>query len=105
MVTNKKWLNLDWRPKKNIYIKDIAEFAQVLLTTTKMIFNYGWQHIQLLFYCQLTTITASYLKALLYLYYHNIGLTLIQDPDGGRPRLFIFLKPDFIKRFFGKKAA
>ncbi|KAH2026139.1 hypothetical protein KXV43_000989 [Aspergillus fumigatus] len=32
-------------------------------------------------------------------------LTLIRDPDGGRPRLFIFLKPDFTKRFLGKKAA
>ncbi|KMK57043.1 hypothetical protein Y699_05958 [Aspergillus fumigatus Z5] len=53
----------------------------------------------------LAAITASRLKALLYLRYHDIGLTLIRDPDGGRPRLFIFLKPDFTKRFLGKKAA
>ncbi|KAH2185544.1 hypothetical protein KXW59_000839, partial [Aspergillus fumigatus] len=44
-------------------------------------------------------------KALLHLRYRDIGLTLIRDPDGGRPRLFIFLKPDFTKRFLGKKAA
>ncbi|ODH48530.1 hypothetical protein GX48_05401 [Paracoccidioides brasiliensis] len=31
-------------------------------------------------------------------------LTLIRVPDGGRPRLFIFLKPEFTKRFLGDKA-
>lgn len=51
MVANEKWLNLDRRPKKNMYIEDVAEFARVLLTTTEMIFDCGWQRIQLLFYC------------------------------------------------------
>lgn len=45
MVANKKQLNLNRRPKKNIYIEDITEFARVLLTTTKMTFNYSWQRI------------------------------------------------------------
>ncbi|KAH1593775.1 hypothetical protein KXX44_007968, partial [Aspergillus fumigatus] len=53
----------------------------------------------------LAAITASRPKALLHLRYRDIGVTLIRDPEGGRPRLFIFLKPDFTKRFLGKKAA
>ena len=87
-----------------MYIEDIAEFARVLLTTTEMTFDCGWQHIQFLFFCQLTAITANHPGALLNLRYQDIALTLIQDPEGGRPQLFIFLKPDFTKRFLGKKA-
>ena len=88
-----------------MYIENVAEFSRVLLTTTEMTFDCGWQRIQILFFCQLTAITASHPGALLYLRYQDIALTLIRDPEGGRPRLFIFLKPDFTKRFLGKKAA
>ncbi|GIJ89518.1 hypothetical protein Asppvi_008460 [Aspergillus pseudoviridinutans] len=105
IIAEEKGLRLDRRPKKNMYIEDVAEFARVLLTTTEMTFDCGWQRIQLLFYCQLAAITASRPGALLHLCYRDIGLTLIRDPEGGRPRLFIFLKPDFTKKFLGKKAA
>lgn len=88
-----------------MYIEDVAEFARVLLTTTEMTFDCGWQRIQLLLFCQLAAITASRPSALLHLRYTDISLTLIRDPEGGRPRLFIFLKPDFTKKFLGKKAA
>ncbi|KAJ1715650.1 hypothetical protein NYO67_2123 [Aspergillus flavus] len=88
--------------KKNI--EDVAEFARVLLTTTEMTFECGWQQIQLLFFCQLAALTASRPGALLGLRYHNISLTFIRDPEGGSPRLFIFLKLEFIKKFLGKKA-
>ena len=104
MVAKEKGLELDWRPKKNMYIEDVAEFACVLLTTTEMTFDCSWQHIQFLFFCQLAAITANCLGALLNLRYRDIVLTLIQDLEGGRPWLFIFLKPDFMKRFLGKKA-
>lgn len=69
-----------------------------------MTFECGWQQIQLLFFCQLAALTASRPGALLGLRYHNMSLTLIRDPEGGRPRLFIFLKLEFIKKFLGKKA-
>lgn len=105
MVAKEKNLELDRRPKKNMYIEDVAEFARVLLTTTEMTFDCGWQRIQFLFFCQLAAITASRPAALLHLRYRDIALTLIRDPEGGRPRLFIFLKPDITKRFLGKKAA
>ncbi|KAL4801337.1 hypothetical protein BDV18DRAFT_167573 [Aspergillus unguis] len=84
IVAEEKGLELTRRPKKNMYIEDVAEFARVLLTTTEMTFECGWQRIQLLFFCQLATLTAN--------------------PEGGRPRLFIFLKPEFTKKFLGKKA-
>ncbi|KAF9884017.1 hypothetical protein FE257_002405 [Aspergillus nanangensis] len=97
MVAKKIDLELDRRPKKNMYVEDVAEFARVLLTITEMTFCYGWQRIQLLFFCQLAAITASRPWALLHLRYRDIALTLIRDLEGGRPRLFIFLKPDFTK--------
>jgi hypothetical protein len=104
MVAKEKGLKVDRKPKKNMYIEDVAEFARVLLTTTEMTFECGWQRIQLLFFCQLAAITASRPGALLHLCYRDIALTLIRDPEGERPRLFIYLKPDFTKRFLGKKA-
>ncbi|RJE22918.1 hypothetical protein PHISCL_04766 [Aspergillus sclerotialis] len=105
MVAKEKDLELNRRPKKNMYIEDVAEFARVFLTTTKITFDCGWQRIQLLLFYQLAAITASRPGALLHLRYRDIGLTLIRDPEGGRPHLFIFLKPDITKRFLGKKAA
>ncbi|KAH8432442.1 uncharacterized protein LDX57_010078 [Aspergillus melleus] len=71
---------------------------------TEMTFECGWQRIQLLFFCQLAALTASRPGALLGLRYRDISLTLIRDPEGGRPHLFIFLKPEFTKKFLGKKA-
>ncbi|CRG88250.1 Threonine--tRNA ligase [Talaromyces islandicus] len=103
LVAEEKKLELHRRPKKNMYIEDVAEFARVLLTTTETTFGCGWRRIQLLFYIQLAAITASRPGALLHLRYRDLGLKLIRDPDGGRPHLFIFLKPDFTKRFLGKK--
>ncbi|PGH03429.1 hypothetical protein AJ80_08677 [Polytolypa hystricis UAMH7299] len=103
-VAMEKELELFGRPKKNMYIEDVAEFARVVLTTTEMTFVCGWQRIQLLFFLQLAAITASRPSALLHLRYRDIVLTLIRAPDGGRPRLFIFLTPTFTKRFLGDKA-
>ena len=104
MVTKEKGLELNQQLKKNIYIKDVAEFACILLTTTEMIFDCGWQCIQFLFFCQLAAITANCPRVFLNLCYWDIVLTLIQDLEGGHPWLFIFLKLDFMKRFLGKKA-
>ena len=103
-MAKEKGLELVRRPKNNMYIEDVAEFAYVLLTTTEMTFDCGWQRIQMLFFCQLAAITASRPGALLHLRYRDIKLNLVRDPKGGRPQLFIFLKPDFTKKFLGKKA-
>jgi integrase len=104
LVAQEKELELTGRPKKNMYIENVAEFTRVLLTTMEMTFACGWQRIQMLFFCQLAAYTASRPGALLHLRYQDIGLKLIRDPEGGQPRLFIFLKPDFTKRFLRKKA-
>jgi len=63
----------------------------------------GWLRIQLLFFCQLAAITASRPNTLLGLRYRDLVLTLIRDPEGGRPRLFMFLRPEFTKKFLSKK--
>ncbi|EEA23687.1 hypothetical protein TMatcc_006768 [Talaromyces marneffei ATCC 18224] len=104
LVATEKKLKEHRRPKKNMYIEDVSEFARVLLSTTETSFGCGWRRIQLLFYTQLAAITASRPGALLHLRYQDLGLKFIRDPEGGRPNLFIFLKPDFTKRFLGKKA-
>ncbi|EEA22448.1 hypothetical protein PMAA_090770 [Talaromyces marneffei ATCC 18224] len=104
LVATEKNLKETRRAKKNMYIEDVSEFTRVLLSTTETSFGCGWRRTQLLFYTQLAVITVSRPRALLHLCYQDLGLRLIRDPEGGRPNLFIFLKPDFTKRFLGKKA-
>lgn len=57
IVAEEKGLELTRRPKKNMCIEDVAEFVRVLLTTTEMTFECGWQRMQLLFFCQLAALT------------------------------------------------
>ncbi|OJJ88573.1 uncharacterized protein ASPGLDRAFT_721925 [Aspergillus glaucus CBS 516.65] len=75
IVTKEKGLEIDQRPKKNMYIENVAEFARALLTTTEMTFDCSWQCIQILFFCQLTAITASCPGTLLHLRYWDIAVT------------------------------
>ncbi|KAE8374982.1 hypothetical protein BDV26DRAFT_268992 [Aspergillus bertholletiae] len=103
IVAKEKKLLLGRRPKATMYIEDVAEFARVLLSTTEMTFECGWLRVQLLLFCQLAAITGSRPGALLNLRYRDLLLTLIRDPDGGRPRLFIYLTPQFTKTFLGEK--
>ncbi|RAL06608.1 DUF3435 domain-containing protein [Aspergillus homomorphus CBS 101889] len=102
MVAKEKNLLSGRRPKAPMYIEDVAEFARVLLSTTEMTFQCGWLRIQLLF-CQLAAITGSRPGALLNLRYRNLILTLVRNPDGGRPQLFIYLTPEFTKTFLDEK--
>jgi integrase len=104
LVATEKNLEENKRPKKNMYIEDVSEFARVLLSTTEKSFGCGWRRIQLLFYTQLAAITGSRPGALLHLRYQDLGLKFIRDPEGGRPNLLIFLKPQFTKRWLGEKA-
>lgn len=104
MIAEQKGLALEPRPKRNMYIEDLAEFARVLLTTQETTFRCGWERMQILLFCQLAALTASRPSALLNLRYRDLKLTLIRDPEGGPPRLFIFLRPEFTKQFLGKKA-
>ncbi|OQD78924.1 hypothetical protein PENANT_c071G10263 [Penicillium antarcticum] len=103
IVATEKKLCFDRRPKATMYIEDVAEFARVILSTTEMTFPCGWYRVQLLLYCQLAAITGSRPGALLNLRYRDLMLTLIRDPSGGRPRLFIYMRPEFTKSFLGKK--
>ncbi|EQL28673.1 hypothetical protein BDFG_08585 [Blastomyces dermatitidis ATCC 26199] len=103
IVATEKNLSLKKRPKATMFIEDVAEFARVILTTTEMTFLCGWYRIQLLLFCQLAAITGSRPGALLKLRFVDLKLTLIRDPKGGRPRLFIYLRPEFTKSFLGEK--
>ncbi|KAE8399029.1 hypothetical protein BDV37DRAFT_290564 [Aspergillus pseudonomiae] len=99
IIAEEKKLRLGRRPKATMYIEDVAEFARVLLSTTEMTFECGWLRVQVLLYCQLAAITGSRPGALLNLRYRDLLLTLIRDPEGGSPRLFIYLTPEFTKTF------
>ncbi|KAB8212991.1 hypothetical protein BDV33DRAFT_210635, partial [Aspergillus novoparasiticus] len=103
IIAEEKKLRLGRRPKATMYIEDVAEFARVLLSTTEMTFECGWLRVQVLLYCQLAAITGSRPGALLNLRYRDLLLTLIRDPEGGRPRLFVYLTPEFTKTFLGEK--
>ncbi|KAJ5776688.1 uncharacterized protein N7511_001699 [Penicillium nucicola] len=103
IVATEKNLCFDRRPKATMYIEDVAEFARVVLSTTEMTFRCGWYRVQLLLYCQLAAITGSRPGALLNLRYRDLMLTLVRDPNGVRPRLFIYMRPEFTKSFLGKK--
>ena len=50
--------------KDPIYIKDFAEFTQVILTTILMTFKYSWLCIQFLLFLQFAAIIGSCLVAL-----------------------------------------
>ncbi|KAJ5471584.1 hypothetical protein N7530_008941 [Penicillium desertorum] len=103
IVATEKRLSLKGRPKATMYVEDVAEFARVILSTTEMTFPCGWYRIQLLLFCQLAAITGSRPGALLKLRFQDLKLTLVRDPNGGRPRLFIYLRPEFTKSFLGEK--
>ncbi|CAG8124329.1 unnamed protein product, partial [Penicillium nalgiovense] len=103
IVATEKRLSLKGRPKATMYVEDVAEFARVILSTTEMTFPCGWYRIQLLLFCQLAAITGSRPGALLKLRFQDLKLTLVRDPNGGRPRLFIYLRPEFTKTFLGEK--
>ncbi|KAJ5454132.1 uncharacterized protein N7458_005088 [Penicillium daleae] len=68
-----------------------------------MTFPCGWYRIQLLLFCQLAAITGNRPGALLKLCFRDLKLTLIRDSNGGRPRLFIYLRPEFTKAFLSEK--
>ncbi|KAJ5283267.1 hypothetical protein N7505_001247 [Penicillium chrysogenum] len=103
IVATEKHLSLKGRPKATMYVEDVAEFARVILSTTEMTFPCGWYRIQLLLFCQLAAITGSRPGALLKLRFQDLKLTLVRDPNGGRPRLVIYLRPEFTKTFLGEK--
>ncbi|GAB1202546.1 hypothetical protein APSETT445_001164 [Aspergillus pseudonomiae] len=102
IVAEQKGLELTRRPKKNMYIEDVAEFARVLLTTTEMTFECGWQRIQLLFFCQLAAITASRPEALLELRYCDITLTHPRS-GGWTPSTIYFSKAGVYKEISRKE--
>ncbi|KAL4758475.1 uncharacterized protein BDW70DRAFT_141802 [Aspergillus foveolatus] len=103
IVAQEKGLKNGRRPKATMFIEDVAEFARVLLSTTEMTFQFGWLRIQLLLFCQLAAITGCRPGAMLNLRYRDLVLTLIRNPDGGRPQLFIYFTPEFTKTFLGEK--
>jgi hypothetical protein len=105
VVADEKGLNNTKRESATMYVEDLAEFAQVLLATTEMNFEIGWLRIQLILFCQLAGITGNRPEALVELRLRHLQLTLIRDPSGGRPRLFIELTAEFTKGFLSLKDA
>jgi hypothetical protein len=102
-VADQKGLDNSKRESATMYAEDLAEFSRVLLTTTQMTFAIGWLRVQQILFSQLAGITGNRPEALVELRLRHLELTLIRDPSGGRPRLFIELSPQFTKGFLGLK--
>src|SRR5450755_4119873 len=96
---------MDKRESATMYVHDLAEYARVLLATTKMTFEIGWLRIQLILFCQLAGMTGNRPEALLALRLRHLCLTLVRHPDGGPPRLLMELTAEFTKTFLGLKDA
>jgi Protein of unknown function (DUF3435) len=105
MVAEEKGLGNEKRESATMYVEDLAELARVLLATTEMTFDIGWLRVQLILFCQLAGITSNRPEALVELRLRHLKLTLIRDPNGGRPRLFIELTAEFTRGFLGLKDA
>jgi hypothetical protein len=105
VVAEEKGLSNGKRESATMYVEDLAEFARVLLATTEMTFDIGWLRVQLILFCQLAGITGNRPEALVNLRLRHLKLTLIRDPNGGRPRLFIELTAEYTKGFLGLKDA
>lgn len=87
-----------------MFIQDVVRICNVLISTTEVTYHWGWERLQLLLYLQLASITASRPSALLQLRYSDLTFTLMRDPKGGRPKLMIYVRPEFTKQYLGKKA-
>ena len=77
---------------------DAEDFTLVFetnLVTTKKRYAVGWYQMQIHFLLQLGLCTASWLKALLNLYYWYIMIILICDLEGGPYKIM----PEFIFKF------
>jgi len=105
IVAIEKGLSDEKRESAIMYVEDLAEYARVLLTTTKMTFEIGWLRIEHILFGQLGGITGNRPEAILELRYRHLRLTLIRDPNGGTPRLFIELTAEFIKGYLGAEDA
>lgn len=105
LIADEKALSLEKREKATMYVQDLAEYCRVLLATTEMLFLIGWLRIQLILFCQLAGYTGNRPTALLELRYRDLELTLVRDPENGRPRLVIEFTTEFTKGFLGKKDA
>jgi hypothetical protein len=87
-----------------MFIEDVVKIGNVVISTTEVKFLCGWERLQLLLYLQFASITASRPSALLKLRYSDLTFTLMRDPGGGRPKLMIYIRPEFTKKYLGKKA-
>lgn len=105
VVVTEKELDDTKQESAKMYIMDLVAFGPVPLTTREMTFQLGSLRIPLIVFCQLAGITGNRPEALLQLRYQHLKLTLIQDYDNPRPRLFIGLTTKFTKGFLGIKDA
>jgi hypothetical protein len=91
------------REKTAIYIKDLVEYLQTNLTTTKKRYTHGRHHIQLALFCQLASFSGNCSQVLLNLWYQDIIVTLLQNPNGGPHPILIEFTCEFTKQFLGVK--
>ncbi|KAF3492095.1 uncharacterized protein GIQ15_01612 [Arthroderma uncinatum] len=86
-----------------MYIEDLAEFEETVLTRFEKRFYLGLQRIQLCLYLLLGCFTVNRPSAILHLRYRDLKVSLQRDPDGGRHRIAIATTHRFTKKYLGMK--
>ncbi|KAK7398665.1 hypothetical protein QQX98_011954 [Neonectria punicea] len=91
------------RENRCMTIEDLERQAETTISTTKKRFRIGEHRILALLFLLLIAPSGSRPRALLFLRYGDLELSLSRDPEGGPHRILIRFKLHFTKTFLGEK--
>ncbi|KAH6949606.1 hypothetical protein DER45DRAFT_495140, partial [Fusarium avenaceum] len=84
-------------------IEDLKRQAETAISTTKQRLHLGEQRIYALLFLLLIAPSGSRPRALYFLRFGDLELSLARDPQGGPHHILIHFKLRFTKAFLGEK--
>ncbi|KAI7758874.1 hypothetical protein LZL87_014215 [Fusarium oxysporum] len=91
------------RENRCMTIEDLERQAETTISTTKQRFHLGEHRIYALLFLLLIAPSGSRPRALLFLRFGDLELSLARDPQGGPHRILIRFRLRFTKTFLGEK--
>jgi hypothetical protein len=91
------------RENRCMTIEDLERQAETTISTTKQRFHLGEHRIYALLFLLLIAPSGSRPRALLFLRFGDLELSLARDPLGGPHRILIRFRLRFTKTFLGEK--
>ncbi|KID93994.1 C2H2 finger domain protein, partial [Metarhizium majus ARSEF 297] len=91
------------RENRCMTIEDLERQAETTISTTKQRFHLGEHRIYALLFLLLIAASGSRPRALLFLRFGDLELSLVRDPLGGPHRILIRFRLRFTKTFLGEK--